>query len=453
MSENNDKKAPQKIKVSAAPELKKKNVNQRWMLVAGAVILGTVAASQLMGGKKEAPPPAEKLMEESVIDVTPKGLTKATWQAQTQGDIKRILEESKKKDEQIRLLQEGFKKLEGKIEDAKNTTPIASKTKNTEESGPVTPPPPPPVPKSSNVFEQNAEKNSAFQEKVDNVNNAGKTKVVEQNNTVSNKSNGILAYNYVPLENSDTGERMVKSKKTYVKNDFASYVSEGSLIEVALLTGIEASTSTAAQGTPQPVLMRIQNLATMPGYEKYDLVGCFVLGSAYGDASSERVYVRTTKLSCRDKDNKLVLVQNFEAQMLDNDATLGLRGKVLDRQGAKLAKAMLAGFAQGLGTALGTAQGTTTTSSTGVASTLTGGEAMRQAGFTGAANAANTLAQFYLKEAQNLFPVIAVSSGRKASLVVLTGASLKWNDGSDLYIEKIVPDNGTSNSNSNSSQK
>jgi conjugal transfer pilus assembly protein TraB len=146
-------------------------------------------------------------------------------------------------------------------------------------------------------------------------------------------------------------------------------------------------------------------------------------------------------LSCVDKSDRLILSQEVQGYLVDSDGKLGLRGMITDRQGAKVGKALLAGFAQGLAGALGTAQSSVTQNSTLGTSTsaITGDAALRAAGLSGAQTAASQLAQFYLKEAQAIFPVITVDAGRTGTIVFSASAALSWSDGDSQYVQQVTP--------------
>ena len=230
---------------------------------------------------------------------------------------------------------------------------------------------------------------------------------------------------------------------TYAPNPYAGYIPSGAFMPVVLLTGVEAGTASSAQSNPEPVLMRVQNLAQLPGYARYRVQTCFVTGSAYGSMSTERAYVRLVSLSCLDKHHKLVLDSPLKGYVVDSDGMFGLRGKLVQRQGALLAKALLAGFAQGLGNAFSMSEGTTTMmmgmGGLGAAQTLSGSQMLRSAGLSGAGSAMQLLAQFYLKQAQSIFPVVVVRPGREATLVLSSGTALHWHRYGPLYVRRVRP--------------
>ena len=82
----------------------------------------------------------------------------------------------------------------------------------------------------------------------------------------------------------------------------AGYVPAGSYAEAVVLAGADASAGVQSQGDPRPVLLRL----TSPAYgaavdgtaETTDVEGCTITGAAYGDLSSEKVYVRLQTMAC-----------------------------------------------------------------------------------------------------------------------------------------------------------
>jgi conjugal transfer pilus assembly protein TraB len=231
----------------------------------------------------------------------------------------------------------------------------------------------------------------------------------------------------------------LEAKVRYKRNTQSGMMVAGAFAPVVLLNGLDAGTSSGSRSNPEPVLMRVQDHAVLPGSTKYQLRSCFLLGSGYGELSAERVYIRLARLSCVDRSDRLVLSVPVQGYVVDSDNTLGMRGKVVDRQGARLGKAMLAGFAQGLSSALGGAQGTVSSSVLGTATSVTGSEALRASGLSGASTAAGQLATFYLKEAQSIFPVITVQGGRTAVVVFTEDANLAWGGVDAQFVREVDP--------------
>ncbi len=239
----------------------------------------------------------------------------------------------------------------------------------------------------------------------------------------------------------DEGDSRLGTKKyRYVKNPMIGWLPMGSFFQGTLLHGLDAGTGSNAQANPQPVLIRVMGNAFLPNEYRYQVKSCFIMGASYGSLSSERAYIRTTQLSCVGDDGKAVINAPIRGYAVDNDGKLGLRGKLVNRQGAKLAGAMLAGFASGISSAFSSAAGSTTYTPYGSTRTIDTGDAMQAAGFGGMANATDELAKFYIDAAKEIFPVIVVNSGRNITVTLEQGLSLKWQPTDVEYIpEETTP--------------
>lgn len=202
----------------------------------------------------------------------------------------------------------------------------------------------------------------------------------------------------------------------------------GSFMEVAVLTGADFGASSKSQSNPQPTLLRIQDNSFLPNHARFDLRNCFAMGAGYGDMSAERAYITGTRISCIHSETGQVLEAEVQSYLVDSDGRLGMRGVVERRSGAIMAKAMVAGFAEGAAKILSSAslESTSTVTGSGVVSTINTDELAKAGAFSGAGRAAEILAQQYLDEAESMFPVIAVNPGRKAHMVIQIGQKLKW---------------------------
>lgn len=421
----------------AAGPVARKDVRKRWMWV-GMGLVGVAVAASTLFSEKPAPLATKKQGNaDQFFDVTPKGAEERAWQAKSQKDILGLKEENKD-------LKTKLDKVLTDMEDERNrppsgVTPPPVMGEGFAESTPVVAPPMPKLtqpgagpsvaPALPGLPELPAVSVGAP---------AAAMPVAGQYLFEPPKDDSAAAKQ--DLFASKGGEE-VAAKTQYKRNKYSGFLPAGAFAPVALLNGLEAGTSSTAQSNPQPVLLAVRDSAVLPGAAKYNISSCFVLSTGYGDLSAERVYLRLAQLSCVDKADKLVLSTPVSGYVVDSDGKVGLRGTVIDRQGAKLAKSLLAGFAQGLAGALGTAQATTTTSAAlGTMTSLTGGDALKASGLSGAQTAANQLAQFYLKEAQSMFPVINVDVGRTGTIVFTEGAGLVWGQGDGLYVKEVKPE-------------
>jgi conjugal transfer pilus assembly protein TraB len=193
----------------------------------------------------------------------------------------------------------------------------------------------------------------------------------------------------------------------------------GSITKVMLLSGFDAPTMTQAKTNPLPILMKVIDMSILPNKFKYDLRECFIMGEGYGDLSSERAYIRTNNLSCVTTTGKHIDMP-FKAMATGEDGKIGLRGVVVTKQGALLARTIIAGFLQGIGESFSQSKqfsvigGSETTQ--GVTD-MNMGEALNYGAAGGLTTASEKLADFYLKMADQVAPVIEISAQREIELI------------------------------------
>ena len=435
------------------PLSKPKNVKQRWILIGAGCVGAVLILSSIFGPQKKERTAPVKKEDSGLISVTPASADKAAFEANyaqkmeaMNKKLQDFEQELKEKDSQIKELKSGTATPPPGI-----TPPPSESNLGALGTSPATPPAPPtppaaiappPVPQAN-------------QASLSPTPSTGMPAIASTPALRPSGNGAPLSFKAPGSSSSNTNSAApetqtgasggVPSTTRYVKNANAGMLPAGAFAPVALLNGVDAGTSSATQANPLPILLDITSNAVLPGSAKYQLKSCFVLGTAYGDMSAERVYARFSRMSCVDKKNRLILSQDIAGYLVDSDGKLGLRGEVVDRQGAKLGKALLAGFAQGLAGALGQSQSTVLSNLTSgtTTSSISGGNALRASGLAGAQTAASQLAEFYLREAQNIFPVISVEVGRRGTLVFTNSVSLAWNETESKFTAEVAPSNSS----------
>lgn len=192
-----------------------------------------------------------------------------------------------------------------------------------------------------------------------------------------------------------------------------------------LLSGLAAPTGGQAQSNPLPVLIRLNDNAVLPNHYRSEVRECFVVASGYGDISAQRAYLRTVNLSCVRRDGRAMEVK-IDGNVHGEDGMLGLPGRLVTKQGQLLANALRAGivggigqgFAQGGSTFTATPFGTLATTQEGTADQLKRGMA------GGVGRALDNLANYYIRLAEQTFPVIEVGAKRQVDIVLTKGVRL-----------------------------
>lgn len=210
------------------------------------------------------------------------------------------------------------------------------------------------------------------------------------------------------------------------------YIPPTSLLSATLITGLDAATGVGSQKQPFPALARIKKEAILPNAHLADVIDCHVLLEGYGDLNSERAYLRGTTIACITLDGE-VLEAPFPAYAVGEDGKAGVRGRLVSKQGAILGKALMAGFMKGVSDAFDTQPIPIlqTTTGGGVQSqsrvnSFDGVNSLRSAGVAGVGSALERLSQFYIDQAEQMYPVLEVDAGREIDLVAQGGIQLKF---------------------------
>ncbi len=190
-----------------------------------------------------------------------------------------------------------------------------------------------------------------------------------------------------------------------------------------LLGGLDAPTGGQSQSNPHPVLIRLSDNSFLPNRFRAEYRECFVVAAGYGDISSERAYLRTESLSCVRTDGATLEVK-IQGSIYGEDGKVGMRGRLVTKQGQMLANALLAGVVSGIGQGLATSSTEYSTSALGTVASATGSEAYRAGLGSGVGKALDRLAQYYIKLAENTFPVIEVDAGREVDVVITKGVRI-----------------------------
>ena len=210
------------------------------------------------------------------------------------------------------------------------------------------------------------------------------------------------------------------------------YVPAGSYAEAVVLAGADASAGVQSQGDPRPVLLRL----TGPAYgaavrgiaSSTDLDGCTVTGAAFGDLSSEKVYVRLQTMACAGEAPDSV-IETPVAGFVAGGGRAGVRGPVVSREGALVERAFMAGVFSGFGRGASQAFGPQAVLAGGGAASIanTDLESIGRAGLgAGAGTAGEAVSDYLIDRAEQYQPVVQLAAGTPVTVVFLEGA---WLDG------------------------
>ena len=204
----------------------------------------------------------------------------------------------------------------------------------------------------------------------------------------------------------------------------------GAYAEAVVLAGVDASVGVSSQGDPRPVLLRLTGKARSAAAEgkalEADVTGCTLTGAAYGDLSSEKVYVRLRTMTCAGPGPGTV-IETRVSGFVAGGGKAGVRGPVVSREGALVEKAFLAGLVSGAGeTAANVLQAPAGTAGAENAASLSD---LGRAGLgAGAGSAGRKVADYLIRRAEQYQPVIQLQTGTRVTVVFIEGSRLDGQD-------------------------
>lgn len=222
---------------------------------------------------------------------------------------------------------------------------------------------------------------------------------------------------HISLEEDEEDEKNVEE-----------YVTSGSFARAVLMTGVVVGTGTNSASSPEPIMLRLVDKGIFSKeYNTKQLKEAILIGSCSGDISSERARCRLETLSLVNRDGKII-ERSVEGWLIGEDGRPGVRGVIVDRSSDVARMAVVNGVLGGMAQFF---QNQATNSVfpispiTGQQYALKGSKALQGGAYAGAGNALEKLADFAIKRAEGMSPVIMISSGRVVDVVFRKGFSLK----------------------------
>lgn len=200
---------------------------------------------------------------------------------------------------------------------------------------------------------------------------------------------------------------------------YKNYVPAATYVKGVIIGGVDSSAAVTSQSDPRPVLIRFVSKGSLPNNYFSQLKNCKALGAAYGDLSSERVYIRLETLSCVREGRPYDF--QVDGYVAGPDNKVGVRGKVIMRDAKLIGLAGVGGFMSGFADSLSDKYTTTSISPLGATSTLNNGDSLKYGGAQGASNASDMLGQYFIKRAEQLQPVVEIGGGTVIDVVFIKG--------------------------------
>lgn len=206
-------------------------------------------------------------------------------------------------------------------------------------------------------------------------------------------------------------------------------IPSGTSVKALLISSVDATCGVYAPSDPIPVKLRILDNAHLPKEVEVKLKGGILIGSAYGNLSSERVYMRLERLTQVKIDGSFVETQ-VAGYISGEDGKYGVRGVTVDKSRQIVLNAASSGALSQLGNIL---QSLASSPKVQYDNYSLNSDTLKQSAIGGTSNAFDTLADYYLKRAEQIQPVIQVTAGRVVDVTFTHGA-----DVGDLHTQDKV---------------
>jgi hypothetical protein len=201
-----------------------------------------------------------------------------------------------------------------------------------------------------------------------------------------------------------------------------NFIPEASYVKGVLLGGIVVSTSMGSSTEPVPVIIRITDRGNLPKNFNIDLTNCKIMGSSYGDLSSERAIIRAEVLTCNDESAELIYTTKVAGLIYGDDGANGIKGHVVQTSSKHLKNAIVGGVISGFASSAKGKDSIFITGGGGIGTKKKGITDMAAEGaFDGASNAAEKVADYYIKQAESMSPVLQVAGGARVDVVFTKG--------------------------------
>lgn len=219
------------------------------------------------------------------------------------------------------------------------------------------------------------------------------------------------------LDIEDFGDDMEfdipKSAKDYVPEGtyFTGYLMGGIVVSTALNTPDENAT---------PLTIRLKGRGNLALENDTDISKCRIMGSAYGDLSSERAVIRLEKLIC--EKNGMYETSSIVGDVHGPDGFNGIKGEVIATSSKHIKNAFVGGILSGLGNSAKGQDAVNITTGGLVSAPKKGFKEVAHGGLlSGASNAGEKIADYYLRQAEAMSPVLTIPGGVRVNAHITKG--------------------------------
>lgn len=197
----------------------------------------------------------------------------------------------------------------------------------------------------------------------------------------------------------------------------------GTTVKALLVSSVDADCGTYSSSDPIPIKLRLLDDGHLPKGVDVNLKGAILIGSAFGNISSERVYMRLERLTHVNPDGKFIETE-VAGYVSGEDGKYGVRGTVVDKSGKIITNAAISGLFSEAGQILQSAVGNYRIGNYLNTNNQPVNAPLAQGAIGGTSNAFDMLADYYIQRAEMVKPVIQVTAGRIVDVTFTHGADL-----------------------------
>lgn len=281
----------------------------------------------------------------------------------------------------------------------------------------------------------------------------GDVAMPSQNNVQPKKVERItkpkFSLKMVDVDTSSNQEQIKKEEnliseleKLKLKKNNSFHLMTG-LTQAYMVTGAYAPVFDSGQEEPLPVLLQAEGDILIANDDTQTIDKCFLIGSAKGNMNSSTADIRLVKISCSLGEGTKKVEGNISGWVIGENGIPGVQGELLHKNGAWLSKTFVAGFLETFAGALGKTDsteiviGTDSNSKNKVGVGTAVSENAQSAAYGGLSSVFGRLGEYYLKMAENIFPVIEVKGGRTVNILLKGGESFTITDFNKLDLSSI----------------
>jgi len=250
-----------------------------------------------------------------------------------------------------------------------------------------------------------------------------------------------VVLNTVSIDVTSSVEEIDKEEKEYAELQELKRIRTGSLhimtglTQAYMITGAYAPAFEAGDEEPLPVLFQAEGDILIANNDTESIDKCLLIGSAKGNMNSQTADIRLHSITCSLADGTKKVEGEISGWVIGENGIPGVQGDLMHKNGAWLSKTFVSGFLETFSNAFSDTDSTEI--SFGTNGTTSVGSNVKSAATGGLSTVLGKLGEYYLKMAEQIFPVIEVKGGRTVNILLKGGEDLIIKDFNKFEVSEI----------------